>query len=170
VVEGTETVVLTFNSATNNPSVTVSPASATVNIADDDVMSVVLSGASSVVEGNSGATIVTYTATLTGVAGTTIRDASTVTPVVTAGTATLGSDYNFTSPGALTFAAGSAVGATRTFTVSITGDNTIEPDETYTAAITAATGNLTLGTPSSITTTITNDDSATISVATTDAS
>ncbi|MGM9477962.1 beta strand repeat-containing protein, partial [Pedobacter sp. GSP4] len=84
IVEGNETVVLTFTSATNNPSITVTPATATVNIADDDAVTLVLSGPASV---NENAGTATYTVTLTGTAGTTIKNAVSATTGVTPGTA-----------------------------------------------------------------------------------
>ncbi|WP_316801641.1 Calx-beta domain-containing protein [Pedobacter frigidisoli] len=149
----------TYTAFISNPTgvANLGNASVTTTITDNDAVTVVLSGPVTVAE-NAGA--VTYTATLTGATGTTIQNAVTVTTGVTAGTATLGNDYTFTS-GTLTFPAGSAVGATQTFTVTIVDDNLAEPTETYTATISNPTGAATLGTPASVSTSITDNDALT---------
>ena len=101
-------------------------------------------------EGNSGASIATITATRSG--GST--GAVSVQYATANGTATSGSDYTATS-GTLTWAAGDT--ADKTFTVTITGDTTVEADETVLLSLSNATGGATLGTANA-TLTITNDD------------
>jgi ELWxxDGT repeat protein len=66
------------------------------------------------------------------------------------GTATAGSDYTATS-GTLTFADGET---SKTFSVPITKDVLIEPDETVSLQLAAPTGGASLGTPSTATLTI----------------
>ncbi|GDY21177.1 hypothetical protein LBMAG56_25230 [Verrucomicrobiota bacterium] len=71
------------------------------------------------------------------------------------GTAAAGSDYTATS-GTLAWAAGDA--ANKTITVPILNDTTPESSETFTVALSTPTGGATLGTPSTVTVTITDDD------------
>jgi len=73
------------------------------------------------------------------------------------GTATADSDYTATS-GTLTIAAGQTSG---TITVPVLGDTLVEPDETFTLALSNPT-NAELGSPAAANGTITNDDQATI--------
>jgi hypothetical protein len=72
----------------------------------------------------------------------------------TAGTATAGSDFATTS-GTLTFADGAK---SATLSIALTADRNIEPDETFTVALSEPTNGLALGTPASATVTIQNDD------------
>jgi YD repeat-containing protein len=65
------------------------------------------------------------------------------------------SDANL-SASSVTWANGDS--ADKTVTVNIVNDTTLEPTETFTLAISAPTGNAGLGSPSSITFTITDDD------------
>ena len=84
-----------------------------------------------VTEGNA-ATTTTFTVTLSAAAA----GAVTVSYATADGTATAGSDYTATS-GTLSFAAGET---TKTITVAIAGDTVVEPDETFTVNLSAATG------------------------------
>jgi parallel beta-helix repeat protein len=96
----------------------------------------------------------TVTITVTRTANTNV--AASVNYATTNGTANSGSDYT-TAAGTLNFAAGDT---SKTFTISILNDNVIEPDETVSLALSAPTAGATLGTPSTSTLTITNDDVA----------
>jgi hypothetical protein len=79
------------------------------------------------------------------------------------GTATAGSDYTTTS-GTLNWAAGDA--ANKTITIPITDDSLYEGNEDFTVTLSAPTGGATIGTPSSATVTINENDTApTISIA-----
>ena len=71
------------------------------------------------------------------------------------GTATTGSDYTAAS-GTVTFADGDA--ADKTFTVAISNDAVVEPDETVNLALSNPTGGATLGSPNTAILTIINDD------------
>jgi hypothetical protein len=74
-----------------------------------------------------------------------------------AGTATNGTDYDDTS-GTLDWNDGDA--ADKTFNVVVRGDNTFEPDEIVNLTLSAPTGGAGLGSPSTATLTIKNDDAA----------
>jgi CSLREA domain-containing protein len=77
---------------------------------------------------------------------------------VTDGTATTAnSDYSVSpASGTLNWADGDS--ADKTITITVNGDTTPEPDETVNLALSNAGGGATLGSPSSATLTITNDD------------
>ena len=79
-------------------------------------------------------------------------------------TAMAGADYTATSSGTVTIAAGET---TDTFTVATTDDDLVEGDETFTLTIaeTSLPTGVTLGATVTATGTITDDDSATVSVA-----
>jgi len=95
---------------------------ATGFIIDDDGPTISINDVT-VLEGNSGTTIATFTLTLSTLSVESIN----VRVATSAGTATANNDYvSFNSM--LTIPAGSA---TRTFNVTVNGDNTIEPDETF---------------------------------------
>ncbi|MDT5294764.1 MAG: hypothetical protein QOJ76_1644, partial [Acidobacteriota bacterium] len=81
---------------------------------------------------------------------------STVTVQFTTsdGTATAGSDY-IDQTGTLTFAPGEAE---KSIFLSVINDDIVEPDETVNLTLSNLTGNATLGSPSSATFTIENDD------------
>ena len=104
----------------------------------------------SVTEGQSGTTAATFTVTLSPVSTQTV----TVSYATSNGTATAGSDYVAAS-GVLTFAPGVS---TRPVSVTLNGDTTVEPNETFGITLSGAT-NAVLGTASG-TGTITNDDTA----------
>ncbi|MEY2516686.1 MAG: hypothetical protein QOJ89_4044, partial [bacterium] len=112
--------------------------------------SVSIAGATTT-EGNSGSKTVTLTLTLSAAAA----GGETVAWATSNGTATAGSDYTAAS-GTVTFAAGAT---SATINVTVLGDATVEPNETFTVTLSNPTGGLTLGT-SSATVTITNDDAA----------
>jgi gliding motility-associated-like protein/uncharacterized repeat protein (TIGR01451 family) len=151
LIEGLEDYTATLSSPTGG--VTLVNSSVVTTITDNDEMQIVLSGTSSVVEGNE----VIYTATLTGTADG-IQDEISVDYKITDGTAKAGTDYTSLS-GKLTFAAGAARGATQTFTVQTTDDKLVEPAENYNASISGSFigRGLSLGT-AEITTSITDND------------
>ena len=148
-VEPDETFTVTLSSPTG---LTLGTSSATVTIANDDAAparTVSIAGAS-IAEGNNGSKPVTLTLTLSSAAA----GGETVKWTTANGTATSGSDYTAAS-GTVTFAAGAT---SATISVTVLGDRTGEPDETFTVSLSNPSG-LTLGT-SSATVTITNDDAA----------
>ena len=146
--EPNETVVVTLSSPTN---ATISTASGTGTITDDDDEPSLSIADASVTEGATGTTpslefIVTLSAASGKVVTVGYADAGT-------GSASSGTDYTALDSGTLTFAAG----VTRdTIAVSVTGDDTNEPDETVIVTLSNAS-NATISTATG-TGTITNDD------------
>lgn len=162
-VEPDETVVLTVTSGVGYQVGAPSSASGTITNDDTDV-SVAVSPAS---VAEDGATNLVYTFTRTGVTTGTLTVNFSI-----GGTATFGpspDDYTqtgattFTPPtGTVTFGAGNS---TATVTVDPEADSTVELDETVILTVTSGTG-YNVGSPSSATGTITNDDAeVTVAVA-----
>lgn len=107
-------------------------------------------------EGNSGTTAFPFAITLS--AATT--QSNTVQFYVYNGTATIGSDIQ-TASGSVTIPAGQT---TAYANVYVYGDTTYEPDETFTVKLTGVTGNATLGSHTTATGTILNDDVTSVQV------
>ena len=103
-----------------------------------------------VTEGNAGTAAATFTVTLSAAAASAV----TVNYASADGTAAAGSDYA-AATGTLTFAPGDTA---RTLTVNVTGDTSVEPNETFTVGL-SAPGGATLAKASG-TGTVTNDDVA----------
>ena len=163
VFEGDETISVDGTST----GLTVNGTS--VEITDDEAKPYVVVDKASVQEGDSGTATLTFTARLTDKNG---RDAQPSTQTVTAAykvyseagdTATAGTDYTTTS-GTLTFAPGET---SKTADVSVTGDTVVEADETLTWKWTAWT-NVLLA-KYTYPGTISDDDSATVTIADADA-
>jgi CSLREA domain-containing protein len=108
-------------------------------------------------EGNSGTTNFTFTVTLSSPAA----GGETVTFATANGTATSPTDYTAIPAGVVTFLPGATSG---TIIVAVNGDTAPEPDETFTVTLTGGTG-VTIGTPSTGTGTIQNDDIAVLPAA-----
>ena len=157
-VEPNETVILTLAAGTGYN--VANPSTATGTITNDDA-EVTLAVAPLAVD-EDGVPNLVYTFTRTG----DTTDALTVNFSV-GGTATFNTDYTQTGAatftaidGTVTFAAGNL---TATVTVDPSADATAEPDETVILTLAAGTG-YNIGTPSTATGTINNDDT-TVSVA-----
>jgi hypothetical protein len=103
-------------------------------------------------EGNSGSGTATITVTRSGGSAGAVG----VNYTSANGTATAGSDYSVAN-GTLSWANGDA--AAKTFTVTVTGDTAVEPDETVLLTLSAPTGGAVLGS-STATLGIVNDDVA----------
>src|SRR5512132_2254515 len=104
-----------------------------------------------ITEGDSGTKVATFTVTRTG--GTAAFDISYATAD---GTATAGSDYVAQPTSTVSFAAGDL---SKTISVTINGDTTVEPDETFFFNLLSATNGGAIVKSQGIGT-ITNDDSA----------
>ena len=104
-------------------------------------------------EGNGGTAAFTYTVTRTATVGA-ASVAWSFSPGTTSANDFAGGAYP--TGGTVNLADG---GATGTFTINVAGDATVEPDESFTVSITAPSG-YALGSPSSATGTILNDDAA----------
>lgn len=149
VYEGSETVTLTLNTPTGTGATLGTPASATLTINDNEIPppgSLQLSASTYSVAENGGNLVVSVTRT-GGSSG-----AASVNYATSNGTAAAASDYAATS-GTLNWANGDA--ATKTFSVPILDDATVESSETFTVALSANTG-ASLGSPASATVTITD--------------
>ncbi|MCZ4222600.1 Calx-beta domain-containing protein [Pedobacter rhodius] len=155
LTESTETVVATLSS-TDNGLISVSSTPASINIVDANTASVSISAASTI---NEGAGTITFTVTLDNA----VQNSFTVDYATVNGTAVAGSDYTATS-GTLTFAAGSAAGTSKTFTVPIVNDNIAEPNETFSANLSNITGSVVVISNASATTTIADNDAATATI------
>ncbi len=149
-VEPNETFTVTLSNASG---ATVSRATATATITNDDVAvtpPTVSIGNASKAEGNSGTSNISFTVTLSKASTTPV----TVNYATSNGTATAGQDYTAGS-GTITFAAGETA---KTVSVAISGDATVESDETFTVTLSNANG-ATISAASAVGT-ITNDDTA----------
>ena len=101
---------------------------ATVTITNDDDKPGITIAPASATEGDSGNTNVTFTLTL----GQAVSGAVAVNYATSDGTATAGQDYTAVTSGTATIPANST---SATFTVSVTGDTTDEPNETFNVTI-----------------------------------
>ncbi len=110
-------------------------ASVTANITDDDFSVTFQSPTSSPDEGQVGSTVVNVPVVLTIGAGRTLASPATVQAALTATSATLGIDFQFTSPFLVSFPTGSASGAIVNVPVTILADTTDEPNETITLTL-----------------------------------
>jgi ELWxxDGT repeat protein len=113
-------------------------------IVDDDGPRLSAQG-TSVVEGDTGTTDAPFLLTLTTKDGTPTPTARTFGYVAESGTAAAGVDFDATS-GALTFASGTASGATALVHVAVRGDVVDEPDELFGLRL-SATGDATVAAP-----------------------
>ncbi len=147
-IEPNETVILTIGTPTNATLGATTVHTATIT--NDDLPTVQWTAASQASAAESG------TMTVTAQLSATYTSAVTV-PYTVTGTATNGTDYTITaSP--ITIAAGNTTGSA---TITITGDTTVEPNETVIVTMGTPT-NATLGATTVHTATITNDDSAAV--------
>ena len=155
--EEDESFTVTLGAVTSSLSdrVTVATASAEATISESDPITVEITGPVMVAEGAAA----TYTVSLSP-AGVTPTADLTVDYATADGTATAGMDYTSLS-GTLTFTQASA--GDQTFMVTTTQDTLDDDDETFTVTISSPQGGGgpapgVSGTPSSVTTTITDDD------------
>jgi len=150
--EGNETFTVTLSSPVG--ATLGSPSGATGTITNDDAAPTISIAAASTTEGDSGTKSLSFTVTQSAASGL----ATTATYALTNGTATgggCGGTADFVNAGGtVTIAAGATSG---TIDVPICGDTTYESDETLTVTL-SSPSNATLGTPSSATGTIVNDD------------
>jgi serralysin len=151
-VEPDETFFVNLSGATNGG--TIVNAQGRGTIANDDSAPVVGNisiNDVTITEGDSGTSIATFTVTRSG--GTA---AFAVNYATADGTATAGSDYVGQPTGTVSFAAGDL---SKTISVTINGDTTVEPDETFFVNLSGATNGGTIVDAQGLGT-IANDDSA----------
>lgn len=155
VADSVDEVDETFNVTLSAPTnATITDGTGVVTITDDDAAPTVSFGAApSIAEGTGSATnTLNFPVNLSAASGKTV----TVTVTPSNGTATAGTDFTAT-PITVTFAPGDT---TKTANVPITADSTDEANETVTATL-SAPSNATLGSPTTQTGTISNDDAPT---------
>jgi endonuclease I len=151
-----ETVVLNLTSPGTGASIG-SPATHTLTITNDDGAAPTLafsSATGAIAEGNSGTSTHTINVTLTNAASLSFP---LTLPVTVDATSTAGSpaDYTLDTP-LLTF---NATALTQAITVTVVGDTNAEPTETVVLHLgTPSASGVVLGTPSTYTLSITNDD------------
>jgi hypothetical protein len=151
--EGTETFALNL---TNPENVTLAAPAATGTIINDDGAAAYfsISNAASQQEGNAGTKTYSFTITCTG----TIPGGGASVDYATANvTATAGSDYVAIPTTSAAFNAGDCAGQTKTVDVTVNGDDTFEPNETFVVNLSNPT-NTTAITDSQGVGTIENDD------------
>ncbi len=135
---------------------TIADAQGVATIVNDDVITAPALSIDdvSVVEGNSGTSLATFTVSLSQPSSVAVGF-----NIATAdGTATAGSDYVALALTGQTIAAGQT---SKTFTVTINGDTIVEPNETFTINLSSATGGAVIAKGQGIGT-ILNDDSAVV--------
>ncbi|HEY2395651.1 MAG TPA: Calx-beta domain-containing protein [Rudaea sp.] len=151
IYEGNETFSVKLSNITNATNAT---ASAVGTIVDDDPQPTVTVAGASVIEGNSGDTVLNFPVTLSNASAFDVS----FTVDTSDGTATTAdNDYDALVAQTITITAGNTSGS---IPVTVHGDTNIEPDETFTIALSAPTGG-SLGDPNTATGTITNDDAVT---------
>jgi hypothetical protein len=128
-VEGNETLCLNLSSATG---ATVSDGTAVGTIINDDGPTLAI-GDVAVSEGNSGTKLATFTVTLSQVAGTAVSYSVSSAD----GTATAGSDYVALPLTAQSIPAGQT---SKTVSVTLNGDATVEPTETFVVNLSGPSG------------------------------
>src|SRR5207237_822486 len=152
-VEADETYFVNLLSATNGGTFVKSQGVGTIT--NDDATAAGVGNISindvTIAEGNAGTSIASFTVTRSG--GTAAFHLTYATPYRSA---TAGTDYVSQPSGTLSFAAGDL---TKTISVTINGDTTVEPDETYFVNLLSATNGGTFVKSQGIGT-ITNDDAA----------
>lgn len=156
LVEGDESVMVTLSSSASYDIGT--PASATVTIADDDVMPVVTITATDADASEAGSNAGQFTVARTG----STSSALTVSYAIS-GTATNGTDYSVLS-GSVTIGIGSS---SALITVTPVNDTVYEGNETVILTL-SGSASYEVGTPSSSTLTIADDDKPEISIWATD--
>ncbi len=153
--EGSETVNLTLTSP-SVPATLGTPNSAVLTILDNETQPVLQFSSAAVSVPESTGTV-TLNVTRTGAIDNAVSvDYSTGGGTATSGTCAPGVDY-VAANGTLTFAAGET---SKTFDVTVCNDSVYELNQTFNATLTNATGGATIGSPSSETVTINNDDAA----------
>ena len=149
---------------------------ATIAITNNDTKPGITIAPASAPEGDSGSADMTFTVTL----AKAVTEAVTINYATSDGTAIAGQDYTAVSNGSVTIAAGNT---TAEFTVSMTGDETDELDETFNVTISmpepepdlngGGSGEpvaaITGGDTAAVTGTIIDDDPATVTIRTTTA-
>jgi Metallo-peptidase family M12B Reprolysin-like/Calx-beta domain len=160
LIEQAETVILNLSNSVNYN--IGSPNNATVTITDNDVaipgtISFTANNVSNN-EGNSGAAVNQVIATVQRTGGSNGAISVPIQLAASPGTATAGSDYTNIFPITVNFGDGDSTN--KTVSLPIIGDTTFEPNETINLLLGNPTGGASLGTQTTSTYTILNDDLA----------
>jgi hypothetical protein len=160
LIEQTETVLLNLSNSANY---TIgSPNNATVSIVDNDVAIPgtlsFLAASSSGNEGNSGAAVNQVIATVQRTGGSNGAISVPIQLATNPGSATAGTDYTNNFPITVNFGDGDSTN--KTVSLPIIGDTIFEPNETINLLLGTPTGGASLGTQTTSTFTILNDDLA----------
>ena len=145
VIDGSQTYEMSLTSSSSDSAYQGLSSSVSLTNLDNDLPILSISAPQTVVEGQS--TSVTYTVSMSVASPLAVS----VAYATANGTATAGSDYTASS-GSLSFAAGET---SKTITISLLNDSLNESDETFSLSLSAPT-NATLGSPSSVITTLTD--------------
>jgi hypothetical protein len=164
IVEDNETVLITLSNPVNGG--IGGTGIGTGTITNDDQATLTLSGGTAQNEGNIGSGPVPYTFTAT--LSAPVQGGFQVSYTTGNGIATAGTDYT-DNDGLLTFVG--TTGETKSWTVNVSGDNTVELNETFEGALSSITMTSAVQvaaislSASPQTATITNDDAANVSIA-----
>ena len=145
VIDGSQTYEMSLTSSSSDSAYQGLSSSVSLTNLDNDLPILSISAPQTVVEGQS--TSVTYTVSMSVASPLAVS----VAYATANGTATAGSDYTASS-GSLSFAAGET---NKTITINLLNDSLNESDETFSLSLSAPT-NATLGSPSSVITTLTD--------------
>lgn len=153
LVESSESVVLALQNVTGGATIG-SPGTASATITDNDNAGVIAFATSTLGTVSEGAGSIQVTVRRSGGSS----GAATATcSMGNGGTATSPADFTL-DPATVSWASGES--GDRTYTVTIVDDSTVEPAETIVLQLGALTGQATLGSPSTATLTVTNNDNA----------
>jgi len=156
LVEPDETFTVTLSNATG---ATIDAGTAVGTILNDDISLSVSAADANKAEGNSGSTPFTFIVTRRG-----LTTGTTTVNYVVAGTGVNpadAADFGGTLPGEqVTFAAGET---TKTITIHVRGDTTVEANESFSVTLSDASGDAQIETPTAVGT-ILNDDAAVVSI------
>ncbi|MCR4317632.1 MAG: hypothetical protein NUW37_14930 [Planctomycetes bacterium] len=156
LLEGPETVILTITSVAS-PGAIGTVVTHTVTISDDEDGAVISFQDATFATTDESAADHDVTVLLTLQGLTSLQDAMTISVASASGSATSGIDFTAVSE-TLTFAAGSVNGTTKTVTISVIADTSSEGNEDLTLSLSGVSANGSLGTQSTHTFTITDDD------------
>ena len=157
VLEPNETFNVTLGTP-SNAAVTLADATGVGTINNDDAAALSINDVS-VSEGDSGTTNATFTVTLNAA----VQGGFTVPVTSASGSATSGSDFT-AIPGGTTLSFTGTAGETRTISVPVIGDTTLEANETFSVNLGTPSNTAVTLADSSGTGTINNDDSASIAI------
>ncbi|WP_395707835.1 nidogen-like domain-containing protein [Reyranella sp.] len=160
--EGAETFTVTLANAVA-ATIDAGHASATGTIGNDDSLASLSIAVLNAVrdEGNSGLTPFTFTVSRDGRVDVAVSALWTVSG--SGGNPANAADFSGTlATGSVSFAAGELMKAV---TVNVSGDTTVEPDETFQVTLSSASAGAVIGTPSTASGTIVNEDRSVVSIA-----